>query len=65
VIGASRAKAGTVAAIVGKYLASASFGNLADETRRTRRNILERFRERRHVAIPSPAASSRGLTARA
>ena len=45
VIGASRAKAGTVAAIVGKYLASPGFGNLADETRRTRRNILERFRE--------------------
>ena len=45
VIGASRAKAGTVAAIVGKYLASAGFANLADETRRTRRNILERFRE--------------------
>jgi hypothetical protein len=44
-LGASRAKAGTVAAIVGKYLASASFGNLADETRRTRRNILKRFRE--------------------
>jgi integrase len=45
VIGLSRAKAGTVAAIVGKYLASAGFANLADETRRTRRNILERFRE--------------------
>jgi integrase len=45
VIGASRAKVGTVAAIVGMYLASAEFAGLADETRRTRRNILERFRE--------------------
>jgi integrase len=44
-IGASRAKTGTVAATVGKYFASAGFANLADETRRTRRNILERFRE--------------------
>jgi hypothetical protein len=43
VTGASGAKAGTVAAIVGpKYLTSAGFANLADETRRTRRNILER-----------------------
>jgi integrase len=46
VIGASRAKAGTVAATVGTYLASTRFANLADETRRTRRNVLERFRER-------------------
>jgi integrase len=45
VIGADRAKAGTVAATVGMYLASVAFADLADETRRTRRNILERFRE--------------------
>jgi integrase len=45
IIGASRAKAGTVAATVGLYLASSEFAGLADETRRTRRNILERFRE--------------------
>jgi integrase len=45
VIGASRSKAGTVAAVVSMYLASAVFAGLADETRRTRRNILERFRE--------------------
>jgi integrase len=45
VIGASRAKVGTVAATVGMYLASTEFAGLADETRRTRRNILERFRE--------------------
>jgi len=44
-IGASRAKTGTVAATVGMYLASTGFANLADETRRTRRNVLERFRE--------------------
>jgi integrase len=42
---ASRTTAGTVAAVVGMYLASAAFAGLADETRRTRRNILERFRE--------------------
>jgi integrase len=45
VIGADRAKAGTVAATVSMYLASVTFADLADETRRTRRNILERFRE--------------------
>jgi hypothetical protein len=45
VIGASRAKAGTVAATVGMYLASGEFADLADETKRTRRNILERLRE--------------------
>jgi integrase len=44
VIGASRTKAGTVTATVGMYLASAGFATLADETRRTRRNVLERFR---------------------
>jgi integrase len=44
-IGADRVKAGTVAAVVGMYLASVAFADLADETRRTRRNILERFRE--------------------
>jgi integrase len=44
VIGASRTKAGTVAATVGMYLASTGFATLADETRRTRRNVLERFR---------------------
>jgi hypothetical protein len=44
-IGASRAKAGTVGATVGLYLASAEFAALAHETRRTRRNVLERLRE--------------------
>jgi integrase len=44
-IGAKRAKAGTIAAVVGLYLASAAFAGLALETRRTRRSILERLRE--------------------
>jgi integrase len=43
-IGASRSKPGTIAALTAAYLASIAFGQLADETRRTRRNILERFR---------------------
>jgi integrase len=45
VIGAERVKAGTVAAIIATYLASAEFAGLAPESRRTRRNIMERFRE--------------------
>jgi integrase len=55
VIGADRAKAGTVAATVWMYFASVTFADLADETQKTRRNILERFREahgdKRIVAI--------------
>ena len=43
-IGASRTKHGTVAAVVVSYFNSWAFRNLADETRRTRKNILERFR---------------------
>src|SRR5262249_21939750 len=43
-IGASRSKPGTIAALTAAYLASIAFGQLADERRRTRRNILERFR---------------------
>jgi integrase len=43
-IGVSRALPGTVNALVVAYLASATFASLAPETRRTRRNILERFR---------------------
>jgi integrase len=45
-IGASRTKPGTVAAAVVSYFNSWAFQNLAAETRRTRKNILERFRER-------------------
>jgi len=43
-IGAKRSPAGSVAATVGLYLGSTTFTNLAAETQRTRRNILERFR---------------------
>jgi integrase len=45
VIGADRAKVGTIAATVGMMLASVAFADLADATQRMRRNILERFRE--------------------
>jgi integrase len=44
-IGAKRNPVGSVAATVGLYLGSTAFANLAAETQRTRRNILERFRE--------------------
>jgi len=50
-IGASRTVAGTVNAIVAQYLdcspkSTSPFKTLAAETQRTRRNILENFRER-------------------
>jgi integrase len=59
-LGAARTKAGTVNAAVISYVNSAVFQAMAPETKRTRRNILERFRlehgdkrialiERRHV----------------
>lgn len=43
-IGASRTLPGTVNALAVAYLASATFASHAPETRRTRRNIIERFR---------------------
>jgi len=43
-IGASRTRPGTIAALTVQYFNSISFQNLAAETKRTRRNILERFR---------------------
>jgi integrase len=43
-IGARRTKPGTAAAAVAGYFGSATFANLAESTRRTRRQILERFR---------------------
>jgi hypothetical protein len=43
-IGARRTKPGTVAAAVAGYFGSATFANLAESTRRTRRQIVERFR---------------------
>jgi integrase len=43
-IGASRTKPGTIAALTVVYFNSLAFHSLAPETKRTRRNILERFR---------------------
>lgn len=43
-IGADRVTPGTIHAAVSAYLASPTFAVMALETRRTRRNILERFR---------------------
>jgi integrase len=43
-IGASRTIPGTVSAAIVSYYNSAAFASLAPETRRVRRNILERFR---------------------
>src|SRR5258708_6208098 len=43
-IGASRTKPGTVTAAVAGYFGSLAFASLAAGTRRTRRQILERFR---------------------
>src|SRR5205823_13317410 len=44
-IGSDRLQPGSIAKIVAGYFASAAFSQLAPETKRTRRNILERFRE--------------------
>jgi integrase len=52
-VGATRSLPGTIAALVGAYLNSIGFKNLAVETQRSRRGILERFRDEhggRHVA---------------
>jgi integrase len=43
-IGARRTKPGTIAALTVGYFNSLAFHSLAPETKRTRRNILERFR---------------------
>jgi integrase len=43
-IGSTRIKPGTVNALITAYLKSIAFGNLALETKRSRRGILERFR---------------------
>jgi hypothetical protein len=45
VIGADRARVGTVAATIGMMFASVAFADLADATQRMRRGILEKFRE--------------------
>jgi integrase len=44
-IGATRSPPGTVGALVSMYLNSLAFKNLAPETQRSRRGILERFRD--------------------
>ena len=43
-IGARRTKPGTIAALTVEYFNSLAFHSLAHETKRNRRNILERFR---------------------
>ena len=43
-IGASRTKPGTIAALTVAYFNSLAFHSLAPQTKQTRRNILERFR---------------------
>src|SRR5262245_7534174 len=44
-LGITKSRYGTVAAAVASYLGSWAFQILASETRRTRKNILERFRD--------------------
>jgi integrase len=56
-IGAKRSASGSVAAAVSSYFGSWAFQKLAPETRRTRKNILERFREQhgdKRVAMMRP-----------
>ena len=43
-IGAARTNPGTISDLTVRYLASPAFKHLAPETKRTRRNILDRFR---------------------
>jgi integrase len=67
-IGANRTKPGTVAAAVVSYLNSCAFQNLATETRRTRKNILERFRAEcgdNRIALLQPDHVKRMVAARA
>ncbi len=67
-IGASRTKPGTVNAAVISYFNSASFQVQAPDTRRTRRNILERFRAEhgdKRIALLQPAHIGRMVAAKA
>jgi hypothetical protein len=67
-IGASRTKRGSVAAADVNYFNSWAFRNLADETRRTRKNILKRFREHhgdKRIALLQPDHLKAMLTAKA
>jgi integrase len=67
-IGAARTIPGTVAAAVVSYFNSAAFQLLAAETRRTRRNILERFRAEhgdKRIALLHRTAIDRMVAAKA
>jgi integrase len=67
-IGATRNAPGSVAAAVSGYLGSTTFAALAFETQRTRRNILERFRNEhgdKPIAPLDRAYIERALAARA
>lgn len=64
----TRPELGTVASAVSLYLGSAVFNALAPNTVRTRRNILERFREEhgdKRLAKLNPAAVQRMVNAKA
>jgi integrase len=74
-IGAKRAKAGTIASVIGLYLASAAFAGLAADTRSTRRCIMDRLRkehgdkpialiERKHVKAMVDAKAATPTVAR-
>lgn len=63
-IGASTTKAGTVAALVAAYYGSAAFTGLSAETQRSRRHMLERFRNEhgdRRIALMKRENIVRGL----
>jgi site-specific recombinase XerD len=67
-LGAARSKAGTVAAAVAGYFGSAAFATGAETTRRTRRQILEKFRAEhgdKGIATLGKAHVERMVSARA
>jgi integrase len=74
-VGVTRSRSGTIGALVSAYLNSPAFKNLALETQRSRRGILERFRdehgdkrvetlERRHVQMMLNAKAATPSAAR-
>jgi integrase len=67
-IGATRSAAGSVGALVSAYLNSMGFKNLAAETQRSRRGILERFRNEKgdkRVAMLRPEHVQKMLNSKA
>jgi len=67
-LGASRTRPGTVNAAVISYFNSSSFQSLASNTRRNRRNILERFRQEhgdKRIALLRPGHIDRMVAAKA